>query len=156
MEYARQRGRRRQRLSLVEKEWRPMNDSEFDQAARKLHLAQTRRGMMRALAGLAVGGMAVASTTTFTRAKEQDLPLPSRYGNEVTNEGKSKSKKKKLKRCKKVGQQCSRWVAGWCGYYWLDYGSCVASLGSCCSFERKCKPGKANSCIANNPYYFLV
>jgi hypothetical protein len=79
------------------------------------------------------------------------------YGADVSSEnGKSKKQKKKEKQCKKDASACRADVAGWCGTYWLDYSTCVASLGSCCSFVGKCKYSSADSCIANNPYYFAV
>lgn len=117
---------------------------------------------MGALAGLALGGASGLLTPGSSRAADQAPASLGAYGDDVSdlssekNSKKKKRKKRKKKRCKRVSKTCRRDVAAWCDYYWLDYYTCVASLGSCCSYIRKCKFGRGNRCIDNNPYYFLV
>jgi hypothetical protein len=140
------------------KGWRTMNDSTFDRATRLLSAALNRRSGLRALAGIALSG-ATGLVPGVTAQAADENPTSLRPIGDVSVEKKNKKKKKqqrKAKRCQKHARQCSVDVAGWCGTYWLDYESCRASLGSCCALVRKCNYGAADTCIVNNPYYFLV
>jgi hypothetical protein len=130
----------------------------FDLATRTLGGA-SRRQALRTLAGLALSGAVAGFTAVPIHAAEQDRPSIGSYGDDVSAEDGNKSKKKKQrkeKRCKQQASKCGVDVAGWCGTFWLDYESCRASLGSCCAQIRNCKYSAGNSCIQNNPYYFLV
>ncbi len=131
-----------------------MDAPVFDQATRALGAA-SRRTVLRTLAGLVLSGAAAGFTGIRSQAAEQDPTSFGNYGDDVSIE-KNKKKKRKQKRCKSEARKCNVDVAGWCGTYWLDYDSCRASLGSCCSQIKNCKYGAGNSCIDNNPYYFLV
>jgi hypothetical protein len=131
-----------------------VDGSSFDRATRSFE-SSSRRNILRSLAAVALGS---ATTAMFARpgaAADKSGARLGGYGDEVSSE-KSSKKKKKQKRCRRNANACRVDVSGWCAAFWIDYGSCMASLGSCCSFVGKCKYGKADSCIANNPYYFLV
>ena len=132
-----------------------MEGPVFDQATRVLGTA-TRRTPLRTVAGLVLGGVTAGFTGVRSQAAEHEGEDLRRFVNSVAAEKKSKKQKRKEKRCKKDGRQCSVAVAGFCGAVWLDYDSCRASLGSCCSQIRNCKYGAGASCIENNPYYFLA
>ena len=132
-----------------------MKDRALDRVTRALSASPGRRDVLRALAGIALSGATSLVSAVPSHAADENPPLLGPYGGDVSVE-KSNKKKRKEKHCKKQAQQCNVDVAGWCGTFWLDYDSCVASLGSCCSFVRNCKYGSADSCIANNPYYFLA
>lgn len=127
----------------------------FDQATRAMGAA-SRRTLLRTLVGLAVSSSLAGFTGIPSQAADLARPSLGDYGDDVSMEKNSKKKKRKQKRCKKDASTCNVDVAGWCGTFWLDYDSCRASLGSCCSQIRNCKYGSGASCIENNPYYFLA
>ncbi len=132
-----------------------MDESAFDQATRAFG-STSRRGILRSLAATAIGTASTLMLSRQSRAGYNARARLGNYGAEVSIENGNSKKKRKEKRCKKDANSCRVDVAGFCGTFWIDYSSCVASLGSCCSYVKNCKYGTAGSCIENNPYYFLA
>ena len=131
-----------------------MDAPVFDQATRALGAA-SRRNVLRTLAGVALGSAAVTFAGVRSQAADQERPALRQFVGGVSME-KNKKKQRKEKRCQKLGRECTVTVAGFCGAVWLDYDSCRASLGSCCSQIKNCKYSAGAACIENNPYYFLA